>query len=128
MAADTGDVKTESWCRRYLHVVPRRIRGTGQERPRIHEHQAARLSTRVPIVAASTPIRFDAARFRSRGCNTLFNGLYGTYIADMEGSRRATSRRDVIAYIKTFSSRFATEKRRDAIVDSAGSRLQATRL
>lgn len=41
--------------------------------------------------------------------HTLLNGLRGTYMPPW-GSLDGTSREDVIAYIKTFSARFATEK------------------
>ena len=45
----------------------------------------------------------------------LINGLYGTYMPTWNAiGHRA--RMDVIAYIKTFSPRFATEKPQDAIV------------
>lgn len=41
--------------------------------------------------------------------HTLLNGVYGTYMPSWR-SLDDQSRRDVIAYIKTFSSRFASEK------------------
>jgi cytochrome c oxidase cbb3-type subunit 2 len=47
--------------------------------------------------------------------HTLMNGLYGTYMPTWR-TLDDRSRRDVIAYIKTFSSRFATEKPQAAIV------------
>jgi mono/diheme cytochrome c family protein len=47
--------------------------------------------------------------------HTLLNGLYGTYMPTWRAIDER-SRRDVIAYIKTFSTRFATEKPQDAIV------------
>src|SRR5260221_7827711 len=47
--------------------------------------------------------------------HTLLNGLYGTYMPTWKVLDER-SRRDVIAYIKTFSSRFATEKPQDTIV------------
>jgi mono/diheme cytochrome c family protein len=47
--------------------------------------------------------------------HTLMNGLYGTYMPTWR-TLDERSRRDVIAYIKTFSSRFATEKPQEAIV------------
>ncbi len=46
--------------------------------------------------------------------HTLNNGLYGTYMPTWQ-SLDPTSRRNVIAYIKTFSSRFATDKPEAAI-------------
>ena len=47
--------------------------------------------------------------------HTLLNGLHGTYMPTWRAlDERA--RRDVIAYIKTFSPRFATEKPQDPIV------------
>jgi mono/diheme cytochrome c family protein len=47
--------------------------------------------------------------------HTLLNGLYGTYMPTWRALDER-SRRDVIAYIKTFSTRFATEKPQDPIV------------
>jgi mono/diheme cytochrome c family protein len=47
--------------------------------------------------------------------HTLLNGLYGTYMPTWRALDEA-SRRDVIAYIKTFSPRFAAEKPQDPIV------------
>jgi mono/diheme cytochrome c family protein len=47
--------------------------------------------------------------------HTLINGLYGTYMPTWRALDER-SRRDVIAYIKTFSPRFATEKPLDPIV------------
>jgi mono/diheme cytochrome c family protein len=47
--------------------------------------------------------------------HTLLNGLYGTYMPTWRAIDER-SRRDVIAYIKTFSPRFATEKPQVAIV------------
>jgi mono/diheme cytochrome c family protein len=47
--------------------------------------------------------------------HTLLNGLYGTYMPTWRALDER-SRRDVIAYIKTFSPRFATEKPQDPIV------------
>ncbi len=47
--------------------------------------------------------------------HTLINGLHGTYMPPWR-SLGETSRQDVIAYIKTFSPRFATEKPQDPIV------------
>ena len=47
--------------------------------------------------------------------HTLLNGLYGTYMPTWRALDER-SRRDVIAYIKTFSPRFATEKTEDPIV------------
>jgi mono/diheme cytochrome c family protein len=47
--------------------------------------------------------------------HTLLNGLRGTYMPPWR-SLDETSRSDVIAYIKTFSPRFATEKPQDPIV------------
>jgi cytochrome c oxidase cbb3-type subunit 2 len=47
--------------------------------------------------------------------HTLVNGLQGTYMPPWR-SLDATAREDVIAYIKTFSPRFATEKPQDPIV------------
>lgn len=46
--------------------------------------------------------------------HTLMNGLYGTYMPTW-AALDERSRRDVIAYIKTFSSRFQTEKPQDPI-------------
>ncbi len=46
--------------------------------------------------------------------HTLENGLYGTYMPTWQ-SLDPTSRHNVIAYIKTFSSRFASEKPEPAI-------------
>jgi len=47
--------------------------------------------------------------------HTLLNGLYATYMPTWKVLDER-SRRDVIAYIKTFSPRFATEKPQDPIV------------
>jgi hypothetical protein len=47
--------------------------------------------------------------------HTLTNGFYGTYMPTWRVLDER-SRRDVIAYIKTFSPRFATEKPQDPIV------------
>jgi mono/diheme cytochrome c family protein len=47
--------------------------------------------------------------------HTLLNGLHGTYMPTWRALDER-SRRDVIAYIKTFSPRFATEKPQDPIV------------
>src|SRR6266702_4571054 len=47
--------------------------------------------------------------------HTLVNGLYGTYMPTWKVLDER-SRRDVIAYIKAFSPRFAVEKPQDAIV------------
>src|SRR6202048_172606 len=47
--------------------------------------------------------------------HTLLNGLYATYMPTWRVLDER-SRRDVIAYIKTFSSRFASEKPQDPIV------------
>jgi mono/diheme cytochrome c family protein len=47
--------------------------------------------------------------------HTLLNGLYGTYMPTWRALDER-SRRDVIAYIKTFSPRFATEKPQDPII------------
>jgi cytochrome c oxidase cbb3-type subunit I/II len=47
--------------------------------------------------------------------HTLLNGLHGTYMPSWR-SLDDKSRGDVIAYIKTFSPRFATEKPQDPIV------------
>src|ERR1700686_784309 len=46
--------------------------------------------------------------------HTLYNGLYGTYMPTWKVLDER-SRRDVIAYIKAFSPRFATEKPQPAI-------------
>lgn len=47
--------------------------------------------------------------------HTLINGLYGTYMPTWRALDER-SRRDVIAYIKTFSPRFKAEKPQDPIV------------
>jgi len=47
--------------------------------------------------------------------HTLLNGLYGTYMPTWRALDER-SRRDVIAYIKTFSPRFTNEKPQDPIV------------
>ena len=47
--------------------------------------------------------------------HTLLNGVYGTYMPSWR-SLDVRSRKDVIAYIKTFSSRFASEQPEQPIV------------
>jgi len=60
----------------------------------------------------STPS--DSLPLDSDLAHTLLNGLYGTYMPTWRALDER-SRRDVIAYIKTFSQRFATEKPQPAI-------------
>src|SRR5450432_3311188 len=113
MAADTGDVKTgklvyERYCMschgdqgnghgeaaEYMSIKPRDYRqGTFKWRS---------------TPSGSLPLDADLE-------HTLENGLFGTYMPTWR-TLDERSRRDVIAYIKTFAPRFATEKPQEAIV------------
>lgn len=106
-AADTGDVRNgklvyERWC-----IGCHGVAGNGQgdsaqymaTKPRDYRQGTFKWRT---TPSGSLPLDSDLE-------HTLLNGLYGTYMPSWR-SLDERSRGDVIAYIKTFSPRFATEQ------------------
>jgi mono/diheme cytochrome c family protein len=113
MAADTGDVKNGKLVYERYCMSCHGDQGNGQGeaaeymsiKPRDYRQGTYKWRS---TPSGSLPLDSDLE-------HTLSNGLYGTYMPTWKVLDER-SRRDVIAYIKTFSSRFATEKPQDAIV------------
>lgn len=106
-AADTGDVRNgkliyERWCIG-CHGVAGNGKGDSAQymatKPRDYTEGTFKWRT---TPSGSLPLDSDLE-------HTLLNGLYGTYMPSWR-ALDARQRGDVIAYIKTFSPRFATEK------------------
>jgi len=106
-AADTGDVRNgklvyERWC-----IGCHGVAGNGQgvsaqymsPKPRDYTEGTFKWRT---TPSGSLPLDSDLE-------HTLLNGLYGTYMPSWR-ALDDRQRGDVIAYIKTFAPRFATEK------------------
>jgi mono/diheme cytochrome c family protein len=112
-SADTGNVKTgklvyERYC---LSCHGEQGNGQGEAaesmstKPRDYRQGTYKWRN---TPSGSLPLNSDLE-------HTLQNGLYGTYMPTWQALDER-SRRDVIAYIKTFSPRFATEKPENPIV------------
>jgi len=110
--ADTGDARDgkvvyDRWC-----VTCHGAQGNGQgeaaqymsTKPRDYRQGTFKWRT---TPSGSLPLDSDLE-------HTLLNGIYGTYMPSW-GFLGERSREDVIAYIKTFSPQFATEKAQDPI-------------
>jgi mono/diheme cytochrome c family protein len=112
-AADTGDVKTgklvyERYCMS-CHGAQGNGQGEAAEymaiKPRDYRQGTYKWRS---TPSGSLPLDSDLE-------HTLMNGLYGTYMPTWR-ALDDRSRRDVIAYIKTFSPRFTAEKPEAPIV------------
>ncbi len=112
IAADTGDVKNGKLVYERYCMSCHGDQGNGQGeaaeymsiKPRDYRQGTYKWRS---TPSGSLPLDSDLE-------HTLFNGLYGTYMPTWKVLDER-SRRDVIAYIKTFSPRFATEKPQPAI-------------
>ena len=112
-AAGTGDVKTGKLVYERYCLSCHGAQGNGQGeaaeymsvKPRDYRQGTYKWRS---TPSGSLPLDSDLE-------HTLINGLHGTYMPTWRALDER-SRRDVIAYIKTFSPRFATEKPQDPIV------------
>jgi cytochrome c oxidase cbb3-type subunit I/II len=112
-AADSGDVKTGKLVYQRYCLSCHGAQGNGQGeaaeymaiKPRDYRQGTFKWRS---TPSGSLPLDADLE-------HTLLTGLYGTYMPTWSALDER-SRRDVIAYIKTFAPRFATEKPEAAIV------------
>jgi mono/diheme cytochrome c family protein len=111
--ADTGDVKTGKLVYERYCLSCHGAQGNGQGEAAESMSTKPRDYRQGTYKWRTTPS--DSLPFDSDLEHTLQNGLYGTYMPTWRALDER-SRRDVIAYIKTFSRRFATEKPQDPIV------------
>ncbi|MDP9066622.1 MAG: cytochrome c [Pseudomonadota bacterium] len=116
VAASDGDVKTGKLVYERYCISCHGAQGNGQGeaaeymtiKPRDYRQGTYKWRT---TPSGSLPLDSDLE-------HTLLNGFYGTYMPHWDAIDDR-SRRDVIAYIKTFSPRFATEKPQEPIAISA---------
>jgi cytochrome c oxidase cbb3-type subunit 2 len=110
--ADTGDARDGKRVFERNCVICHGVEGNGQgeaapymsTKPRDYRQGTFKWRT---TPSGSLPLDSDLE-------HTLLNGVYGTYMPSWR-SLDERSRQDVIAYIKTFSRRFANEKPQDPI-------------
>jgi cytochrome c oxidase cbb3-type subunit 2 len=111
--ADTGDVKTGKLVYERYCLSCHGEQGNGQGEAAEYMSTKPRDYRQGTYKWRTTPS--DSLPLDSDLEHTLQNGLHGTYMPTWRALDER-SRRDVIAYIKTFSPRFATEKPQDPIV------------
>jgi cytochrome c oxidase cbb3-type subunit I/II len=111
--ADTGDVRNGKLLYEHNCITCHGAEGNGQGpaaaymSPKPRDYRQGTFKWR-STPSGSLPLDSDLE-------HTLLNGLHGTYMPSWR-SFDQRSREDVIAYIKTFSPRFATEKPQDPII------------
>ena len=113
-AAGSGDVKTGKLVYQRYCLSCHGAQGNGQGEAAEYMSVKPRDYRQGTYKWRSYAVRLPADSIPTSNTR-LINGLYGTYMPTWRALDER-SRRDVIAYIKTFSPRFATEKPQDPIV------------